>query len=132
MPTAAPPDYYSLLCNTIGKKITPESRLNAVATLDAANPVNKLALEAFIALLELIVTSYAVVHGRANTKTHIQFRQGLEVLQGRAPTTHLNVGPASVWRWEGLAELNMEPAIAFVYQRMVNEVRARAALETKE
>lgn len=120
MPTT---DHYIAL----RQRLTPNPDLAveraSAEALDQTNPLDALSRAAFLGLLELLVTCRLAVHGRAHTKTAIQMRAGLSVLQEETAVESFDLSESAVWGWKALAELEMEPLAAFAYMRMVQELR---------
>lgn len=104
-----------------------ERRRRASTELEASNPLLAMPAEEFLGLLQLIVQSHRLVSARPRTKTHIQFAHGLLVLEGRSMGQPTGFAEESVWDWEALAQLSVDPLIAFAYRRMVRDVAALCA-----
>lgn len=114
--------------------ITPEDaerRQRASAELEAANPLLELPAEAFLELLRSIVRCHAVVSARPSTKTHIEFRHGLLLLEGKAPQGTFGFQLDRAWDWESLAQLQLDPFMAFAYRRMVRDIAAMTVKAAK-
>ena len=93
-------------------------------TLATKNPLACLRLPDFITLLRVAIESHDLATGSSRTKTMLEMRLGLRMLQGE---TIYQVMP-DAFNWDASFKV-LGPFLAFIYQRMHPEVQMMSSVE---
>lgn len=94
-------------------------------SLDEENPLNEMPDEQFRELLRLCAQAETFVQDRFVTKTSIQMRWWLQVLDGEMPLEGFldRLGAGGLWDWQDLAVgLQMPALMVCCYMRMRRDV----------
>lgn len=89
--------------------------------LAVMSPITALSRDVFLQLLRATVESHWLATGNQPTKTFIEMKAALDVLENGAPPARI-LTDTEPFDWEGSLNL-LGPLTAFIYQRMHAEVR---------
>lgn len=120
-----PTRHFSRELEKLAEKEDPAHTISDIElALATSNPVVRLSLPDFIMLLRVAVESHDFATGNSRTKTILEMRLGLRMLQGET----IYQAMPDAFNWNASFKV-LGPFLAFIYQRMHAEVQMMSNVE---